>query len=349
MKFRWPWHMGDNLERRADSSYTDALVQAITANAGGQTTAFPTATAALEACAGLVGRAFAAADITGPDRVVRILTPDCMNLIGRSLIRKGEIVLMIDVRDGRLWLLPASDHDVNGGTEPDAWTYRVNLGGPDRQRTFRRVQADGVVHVRYSTDNERPWKGYGPLQTAQLAGRLSAETVAALADEASGPRGQLLPVPSNDQTDELEADLRKLKGSLALVENPDAALGAGSGVETMRHIRIGADPPDGLVKAADMATAEVYAACGINPAIFRDAQGTAGREAWRQVLFGVIAPLGRIVRAELADKLDAPDLVLDWAELRASDIAGRARAFQSLVGGGMDIQKAAALSGVLTP
>ena len=41
MKFRWPWHMGDNLERRADSSYTDALVQAITANAGGQTTAFP--------------------------------------------------------------------------------------------------------------------------------------------------------------------------------------------------------------------------------------------------------------------------------------------------------------------
>ena len=49
------------IETRADSSYTDALVAAITANASGETTAFPTATAALEACAGLVARAFAGA------------------------------------------------------------------------------------------------------------------------------------------------------------------------------------------------------------------------------------------------------------------------------------------------
>ena len=40
------------------------LVAAITANAGGQTTAFPTATAAMEAAAGFTGRAFAAAEIT---------------------------------------------------------------------------------------------------------------------------------------------------------------------------------------------------------------------------------------------------------------------------------------------
>jgi len=31
----------------------------------------------------------------------------------------------------------------------------------------------------------------------------------------------------------------------------------------------------------------------------------------------------------------------------ASDISGRARAFQSVVGGGMDVSKAAALSGLL--
>ena len=348
MKIRWPWSIDDANETRADSSYTDALVDALTANAGGRVLAFPTATAALEACAGLVGRAFAAAEITGPDRVTDVLTPDVMNLIGRSLIRKGEIVLMIDVRDARLWLLPASDHDVSGATWPDGWHYRVNLGGPDRQRTFRRVPADGVVHVRYAFDNERPWRGVGPLQVARLAGRLSAETVAALADEAAGPRGQLLPVPSNDDTDDLETDLRNLKGSLALVESGDWGGGPGGGSASWQHMRIGGDPPDGLVKAADMATAEVYAACGINPAIFRDAQGTAGREAWRQVLFGVVAPLGRIVRAELADKLDAPGLALDWVELRASDIAGRARAFQSMVGGGMDLTQAATLSGVLS-
>jgi len=42
-----------------------------------------------------------------------------------------------------------------------------------------------------------------------------------------------------------------------------------------------------------------------------------------------------------------PAITLDWEELRASDIQGSARAFQSMVGGGMPIERAAALSGLL--
>ena len=38
---------------------------------------------------------------------------------------------------------------------------------------------------------------------------------------------------------------------------------------------------------------------------------------------------------------------LDWEELRAGDVAGCARAFQSLVQGGMAIEDAARVSGVL--
>ena len=60
------------------------------------------------------------------------------------------------------------------------------------------------------------------------------------------------------------------------------------------------------------------------------------------------APLGKLVGAELSAKLEA-DIVLDWTELRASDVSGRARAFQSLVGAGMELQQAAAVSGVLAP
>ena len=56
------------LETRADSSYTDALVAALVGNATGRT-ALPTATAALEAAAGLVGRSFASAEIAAPDMV----------------------------------------------------------------------------------------------------------------------------------------------------------------------------------------------------------------------------------------------------------------------------------------
>ena len=78
-----------------------------------------------------------------------------------------------------------------------------------------------MIHLMYSADPERPWRGYGPLQVAQLGGRLSSETVAALADESSGPRGQLLPLPvaGDDPTvAALQTDLKRLAGQLATVE-----------------------------------------------------------------------------------------------------------------------------------
>ena len=49
---------------------------------------------------------------------------------------------------------------------------------------------------------------------------------------------------------------------------------------------------------------------------------------------------------ELSAKLDT-EVTLSFDALYASDITGRARAFQSMVGGGMDVAKAAALSGLM--
>ena len=75
--------------------------------------------------------------------------------------------------------------------------------------------------------------------------------------------------------------------------------------------------------------------------------GTAGTRSVATICFtATVAPMGRIVATELSKKLDA-DIRLGWDELRASDIAGRARAFQSMVGAGMDVEKAAALSGLM--
>ena len=53
-----------------------------------------------------------------------------------------------------------------------------------------------------------------------------------------------------------------------------------------------------------------------------------------------------MVAAELSEKLE--DTVgLSWQELRATDLAGRARAFQSMVGGGMAVANAVAVSGLM--
>ena len=155
------------------------MIAAIIARGDG---AAATATGALEAAAGFVQRAFASAEVEAPDMIARALTPACLGMIGRALIRGGEL---------RLW--PCESWDVSGNYRD--WRYRLTCGGRSRTRTFKSVESTSTLHFRYAVDPSRPWRGLSPLAVASLAGKLSAETAAALSDEASGPRGAFLPVP----------------------------------------------------------------------------------------------------------------------------------------------------------
>ena len=56
--------------------------------------------------------------------------------------------------------------------------------------------------------------------------------------------------------------------------------------------------------------------------------------------------IGQDGRSELKDKLD-DDVSLTLTELRASDLSGRARAMQSMVGGGMAVADAVAVAGLM--
>ena len=187
---RWPWQ-----SEKRDSSFTDALVSLIVEQSSGATLATPSSTGALEASASIVARCFAAASVTGPDQFVAALGPSTLSMIGRSLIRQGEILFAIEIIKGRVELIPASSWDVTGEHDPTSWRYRLTLSGPSRLTTLSPVPNEGVVHIRLQSDPAQPWKGVSPLASAALAGRLSAETMMALADEASGPRGFLLPSP----------------------------------------------------------------------------------------------------------------------------------------------------------
>ena len=64
------------------------------------------------------------------------------------------------------------------------------------------------------------------------------------------------------------------------------------------------------------------------------------------MMHSTIAPLGRIVSEELSAKFET-DISLSFESLFSADLSGRARAFQSLVGGGMPVEKAAALAGLM--
>ena len=331
---------------KRQSSYSDSVVQLILSQArGGQ--ALPTATAAVEAAAGLVGRSFASATVSGT-RSEAIPAP-FLALVGRSLIRRGEIVLAIET-DPSLALLPAMSYSITGGADPSTWTYELTIGTPSKSET-KRVPIDGVVHLRYAVDPERPWQGISPLQAASISGRLGAAASAALADEAESPHGSFLPTPPADENDDgLKTDIKNAQGHMLVVESMagDWQGGGPAPSKDWEPRRFGFNAPASLVELERQIFVEILAACGIPPAMFDSNSATASRESYRQFLHSTVAPIGRVVEAELREKLVSPDLTLDWTELRAADIAGRARAFGSLVKGGMPLEQAAAVSGVLS-
>ena len=346
---KWPWSKPETRE----SSYTDSLVANILSQASGEILAKPAATGALEASASIVARCFAAADVQGPDQFVAALGPSTLSMIGRALIRQGEILFAIEAANGSVSLLPAASWDVTGDAAPASWAYRLTCSAPSNLVTLEPVPASGMVHIRLQADPEQPWRGVSPLASAALAGRLSAETAMALADEASGPRGQLLPTPvdGGDPTiAALKSDIRSLRGKLALVESTSSGWAADGAAQRPRGDwearRIGAAPPAPLVALADLASREVFAACGIPLSVVTVAEGTGQREGFRRLLHSTIGPMARIVESELSTKFEA-DIRLGFDSLFAADLSGRARAFQSLVNAGMATDKAAALAGLL--
>ena len=163
-----------------------------------------------------------------------------------------------------------------------------------------------------------------------------------MADESSGPRGQLLslPVDGNDPTmAELKSDVAKARGRMAFLQTGDWG-NVGQGYTDIQPRRFGANPGEHLVLLAQLASREIYAACGMNSSLFGEGDAASTREAWRLLLFGVVAPLGRKVEHELSEKLE-DSVTLEWQELRASDIQGRARSFKSFVDGGLAVESAA--------
>lgn len=337
----------ENLERE-HRNFTDAVLLAALDTA--TTSAAETvATAAVETAAGFIARAFASAEVDAPAPVQEVLTPACLALIGRALTRSGEAVFEIAVRDGMIRLYPASGVTMEGNEDPASWVYTINVGGPTTTAIRKKVSADRILHLRHSQDPENHWRGIGPVQSAVLSGHLSANTVKALRNEQTMPIGGFLPTPLDGEDDTigaLKADIRKAKGDLLLVEGGDWDA-AGSATAAWDVKRFGPDIPAGNVDLLKTVSAEILAACGLPPVLFSpDAAGPAQREAYRQALFSVVSPLGRIIAGEIEAKLSGP-VTFDWSELRAADIVSRARGFQSMVGAGMDIAKAASLAGLM--
>ena len=310
-----------------------------------------------------MARAFASARVEPQTPTTAAVTPAVLASIARSLIRRGESMHVIDVdQTGRVDLLDCGSWELHGGVSRSTWRVRATMQGPD-VAVSRDVPYAAVSHVMYATDPARPWLGVSPLAWAVSTGRLAAALERALGDEAGGPVGSLVPVPEGQEepTDDdpdpdplaaLRADLAALRGTVALVETQAGGWGdkGGRPDSDWKPRRVGANPPAALAELRTGAALTVFGACGVPPSLVTlPADGTGQREAWRRFLHGSVSPVARLVETELRAKLDTPDLRLDFGSLYAADVAGRARAWRSLVGkstASMDPDKAARLAGL---
>ena len=304
---------------------TDALIE------GAADSAADGYTGALEIAASQLSRAFTAATVDGPDGP--LLTPWAMGQIGRSLVETGESVWL---RSGRR-LIRAETY----GIQPNG-RYEIQSAG-----SVMAGSASDVLHVRWNVDVASQ-RGVGPLANARTLRTLLQRLETSMANEGNTEVGYLLPVPDADRIEQLRSDLNSLKGRVAVVETSQGGWGDGPQGAPRRDFelaRIGPNVPQGNVNLFEASRNTVLAACGYPVQLVMGTDGTGQREAWRRYLHGTVAPLGRLVVT--AAEAIGLNIGISFDQLFASDIQGRARAFQSLVASGLSLDQAAAASGIL--
>ena len=226
---------------------------------------------------------------------------------------------------------------------------RYQITNPDGLRT---MNDDRLFHVRWNL-HVASGRGLAPLGTARALRSLMYRLDNSLADEANAPVGYFLPLPTDGDGQsgtvvKLREDIASLRGRIAVIETTRTGWGEGprGGGRDLRLERLRPSYPRDNVAMFMAARQSVLAACGMPVALADNSDGGSQRESWRRYLHGTVAPLGKLIALE-AERIGSA-ITLDWDQLLASDIQGRARAFQSLVGGGMDIAEAAAVSGERT-
>lgn len=281
--------------------------------------------------------------------------PDFLARVARSLILNGESVWVIQ-KDRSL--LRVTDFDVRGGPEESSYIYSVNIPSPSSTIT-KVVPREGIVHFKWATDEHQPWRGVSPLDMAKGMSSLASKSAQSLSDGFNCTQLMVIPfMVEADPRGGIDGD-----GDIGITDNFDSIKASARPGQTttleMTHQsrwvkddrnkdfeqkRLGPVLEQNSVLAAFKAQAEVLAICGIPPALL-SSEGQS-REALRLWITTQLEPLAKRISAELTQGLET-EVVLDCSPISKSDITGRSRAFSQLVKSGMDLDKAAGITGIL--
>ena len=303
------------------TDYTNAVLDALLDRAAGKAVD-PGSLAVAESCIGLWERCLASAEVSPMNNRLSGLTPQHLALAGRELAARGNALFKIEIKDGAVELVPASTLSVLGDADPETWTYLTTTVGPSNSTT-ERIPSAGMVHFRIGASSWEPWRGHSPLSRGSGTANLAGAIEASLTKEAKLPVGRLGVMHGGDP-----------KGFLTWMKQGGFALAGDQvsrGVQqepSSRHAPLPYGPaPETAMKALRTSTGrDVLSAFGVPAPLFASSSdGTGQRESWRRFVFSTIAPLARMIQAELRTKLD-PAAMVSIDELRAADEDGRSRA-----------------------
>ena len=348
--------LGMTGEARAKGNFTERRLSAFETAATGAD-AIATGVSAIEIASGFYGRDLAMAEVSPRNARTAAITPAWLSLAGRELARCGQFVCDLEVRGGRVELVPASSaYAVQGTSDPSTWVWILTLFGPGDTRTRYRSN-NAILNVTIGNTVTRPWEGRAPWQAASLSGRLLSGIEKQLAGEAQSKSGYVLPVPDlgdrgqgedddgeTDPLTTLRRDLAAAAGRTMLAPSMASGFGGGPGVapapaSEYSPKRFGANPPEALTELRRDIERSILASYGILPSLVDPkASGTALRESRRQ-FHGTIVALATLIESALSEALNET-VTLSMRRTKAADSATMARAISSLTSSGMTLEDA---------
>ena len=301
---------------------------------------------AVEAAAGLWSRAFASATVEPQTPATLALTPSVLAAIGRGLAVRGEAVFVLEV-NGAVELTQAASWKVSGGTREESWRYTVELPYPRarwQSEPFRlnpsSTSATQRAQVRPGPVS-LPWAWH--LRLKPLPHGLSGVWPRKLARQR--PTCSHCPKPPTLTRSKPISSLAGGGFTSLTPRPPDGVTGPQPRLNAIGSLTGSARTRRTPSASSDPTSRMTFSGLSGIPSSIHGTGGSA-RESYRQFLSSTIQPLAKLVVEELAVKLATPALALDFTELRAADISGRARAYGVLINAGMPPSEAAEATGL---